>query len=465
MNWYATLAALLLLSVGTASAQDTSQETGEDGQTTSEETGGEASTEPVSDVGLLTQAEIETLVAPVALYPDTLLIQILVAATQPFEVVKADRFLLSNADADPEALKSEIEAEGWDPSVEVLAVGFPDVIGDMAQHIEWTEAMGDAMNAQTDDVMDAVQTLRQQAVNSGALISGDEQTVEIDDEENIIVQPTDPEVVYVPQYDPTVVYQDSTNDFLTTAAITFGTVLLIDAIFDDDDDYYGYWGCRNCAWGGGGIYPFPGGDVDIDIDGNVNIGNDINIGGGDRDRPGDGAWRPDPENRDEARDRISDRRDGNGNTRLPLDKDATNSDALRAKLSDRAGAPDISRPGVNRPDGSSGRDVQRPGSGGSRDLPQVNRPSTRPADVKRDAVAKTGTERPSVSRPAATPADRARPAQVTRPEQSRKPATASRPANVKKPSAIKQHSGGKRAATASRRGGGKAGGGRTGRRR
>ena len=125
----ACLASLLLVLPGHLSAQTTD------------------AAEP-DDTELLTQAELETLVAPVALFPDTLLIQILVAATYPMEIVKSERLLASNADLEPEALKAVVEAEQYDPSVEVLATAFPDVISDMAEHIEWSEAMGSAMLAQ-----------------------------------------------------------------------------------------------------------------------------------------------------------------------------------------------------------------------------------------------------------------------------------------------------------------------------
>lgn len=118
-------------------------------QTTDTTTDEAAQTEAAA-TDLLTQAELENLVAPVALYPDTLLIQILVAATYPMEIIKSDRLLAMNADADPEALIASIEAEEWDPSVEVLATAFPDVTSDMATHIEWTETVGDAMLAQRD---------------------------------------------------------------------------------------------------------------------------------------------------------------------------------------------------------------------------------------------------------------------------------------------------------------------------
>jgi hypothetical protein len=391
-----------------------------------------------ADAGLLTQAELETLVAPVALYPDTLLIQILVAATQPLEIVKADRFLLQHADANAEALRPEIEAQGWDPSVEVLASGFPDVIADMAEHIEWTETMGAAMEAQTDDVMDAVQTMRLQAINTGALLSSEEQVVEVDSNENVVIQPANPEVVYVPQYDPQVVYDSSLNDALMVGAVTFGTYLLVDAIFDDDDDWNDYWGCRNCGgWGGGPIIRDP--NIDIDVDGDLTIGDgNIDLGG----------WKPDPDRKDNARDKIADRRDpDSGGTRLPVNKGDSSSDALRERLSDRSGAADISRPGG----AATGPAVVRPGGGSSDRLPQVDRPSQRPSGEKSDAIARTRDIAPAAG---ARPAANARPADIKRPAAVQKPASVNRPAAANKPTALAKRSPGPKAHAASQRGGG-----------
>lgn len=291
--------------------------------------------------GLLTDAELQTLVAPVALYPDTLLIQILVAATEPLEVIKSQQFLADNEGVDPAELKPEIEAQGWDASVEVLATGFPEVTAGMADHIEWTETLGNAMLAQDDDVMAAVQVMRQQAIDSGALLSGEEQTVETDDSGAVVIEPTDPEVVYVPQY-TNEVYDSSLDDVLLAGAIGFGTYLLVDAIFDDDDDWNNYWGCRNCGgWNGRPIVRNP--DIDIDVDGNVNIGNEI-----DRDKI---EWKPDDKRRDEARDKISEKRDDKGATTMPINRPGSDkkADELRGKLSDKTGATDISRPSVNRP--------------------------------------------------------------------------------------------------------------------
>jgi hypothetical protein len=379
---------------------------------------------------LLTQAELETLMAPVALYPDTLLIQILVAATYPLELVKADRLLAANVDTDAETLKASIEDQGWDPSVAVLATAFPDVVADMAVHVEWTEAVGTAMLAQSEDVLNAVQTLRNQAIETGALISGEAQTVSTDAEENVVITPADPEVVYVPQYDPAVVYDNTLSDALITGAIAFGTFAVIDAIFDDDDDWNNYWGCRDCGgWGGGPIYRNP--NIDIDIDGNVNIGNEIN-------RP-DGGWRPDPDRGQEARDKIAAKRDDTGATRLPVNKPATRpasadrGDALRSQLSDRSGAADISRPATRE----ALPQVTRPSGGSSGRLPQVDRPSQRPTADKAAAVKKTATRPATTKKPAA-----------------KKPAANKVPARkaVPKNTAVKKHAGANRTKAAANRG-------------
>ncbi|WP_433989176.1 hypothetical protein SuNHUV7_34590 (plasmid) [Pseudoseohaeicola sp. NH-UV-7] len=397
--------ALLLAGAPAAYAQSTDTASEDAAQTDTES----------DDADLLTQAELENLVAPVALYPDTLLIQILVASTYPLEVIKGDRLLAMNDGADPETMNALIEAEEWDPSVEVLATAFPDVLSDMASHVEWTETMGNAMLAQSDDVMAAVQTMRAQAVNSGALISGEEQTVEVTQDEvtqaeTVVIQPTNPEVVYVPQYDPQVVYNNDNmvGDALVTGAVAFGTFALIDAIFDDDDDWNDYWGCRNCGgWGGGPIYTRP--DVDIDVDGNVNIGNNVNVGNNRPERPDrnpDGSWKPDPDRQKDAKDKIAAKRDPNGKTKLPVNKKETRGDSLRTQLSNKSGAADISRPGV---------DNKRP---------QVNRPSRTPDGAKRNAINKTA-KKPQVNRPKAAKPAAQRPA-------AKKPAA--KPA-VKKPAA------------------------------
>ncbi|SNS56658.1 DUF3300 domain-containing protein [Tropicimonas sediminicola] len=345
----------------------------------------EAPAEPATEsASLLTDAELQTLVAPVALYPDTLLIQVLVASTYPLDVAKAQILLEKNEGLDAEALEATIAQEAFDPSVAVLATAFPTVVGEMAEHLDWTESVGNAMLAQSDDVMNAVQVLRQQAIQTGALVDSDQQSVTVEEmdatlstsdapAETVVIQPADPQTVYVPQYDPNVVYdtnQYGVGDALLTGAVAFGTVALIDEIFDDDDDWDDYWGCRNCAgWGGGPIYREP--DIDIDVDGNVNVGNrleidrdrldidrdkinadDIKLDGNridiDKDKIQAGGWKPDPERKSQAQDKIAARRDEMGATTLPIERKSgggkSQGDELREKLSSSTGARDITRP-------------------------------------------------------------------------------------------------------------------------
>jgi hypothetical protein len=391
-----------------------------------------AETETADAQELLTQTELENLVAPVALFPDTLLIQILVAATVPMEIIKSDRLLAGSEGVDPDLLKETIEAEDYDPSVEVLATAFPEVISEMATHIEWTETMGDAMLVQSDDVMTAVQTMRTQAVNTGALVSGEQQVVEVEDDDTVIIQPADPEVVYVPQYDPQVVYAQNNNvvgDAIVTGAIVFGTFALIDAIFDDDDDWNNYWGCRNCGgWGGGPIYRNP--DIDIDVDGNVNIGNRVDLS--DRkDIRADGGWKPDEGKRAAARDKITTKRTSDGKSKLPTRKGDTSADRLRNQLTTKSGAADISRPNA------------RPGLG---DKPTVNRPSTRPDAAKKAAAARTGAGKtPGAKLPQANKPAIKKPAGVKRPAAKQNVAH-------KRPSATKKRASGTRSKAGAKRG-------------
>jgi len=347
----------------------------------SDDTATETPVEDTSD--LLSSEELQELVGPIALYPDTLLIQLLVAATYPLDVIKADRILKDNADASADELKALIDAEGFDESVAVLATAFPEVLTKMAVHIDWTEAMGNAMLAQSDDVMDAVQVMRETATENGALASGDEQIVEVTQtdtgDETIIIQPADPQVVYVPQYDPEVVYVESNDndagDAIMTGLIAFGTFALIDEIFDNDDPWNNYWGCHNCGgWGGGPIVRNP--DIDIDIDGDVNIGNrgDNDIG-----------WKPDDNRKKEARDDIARRKSPDGKTKLPTQR-PDRGDEMRASLSKKSGAADISRD-------------KAPRAAVEKSRPQAKAPK-KPSAQNRAAVDRTGS--PSKAKAKAT---------------------------------------------------------------
>jgi len=272
-----------------------------------------------AEAGLLSADALDDLVAPVALYPDSLLTQVLVAATYPLDVMKADRFLADNADLPNQERADLVDLEEWDESVRVLTAGFPDVVARMAEDIDWTEELGDAMLAQTDDLLDAVQRMRAQADAAGNLESNEAQTVEVEGE-NISIAPADPQVVYVPAYDPqtiyttpvtqpAVIYDDpgvSWGSVLTTGAIAFGGALLIDEIFDDDDDWDDYWDNDSIDWDDASIYP--GRNVDIEGDVNINRGN-VKIGDGDVEKRRDQRWDASRERRDEARQDIAERSD------------------------------------------------------------------------------------------------------------------------------------------------------------
>ncbi|WP_170574995.1 DUF3300 domain-containing protein [Ruegeria atlantica] len=435
---------IIALGIGASTAlyaQETSDDTAADEDVSADQS------------NVLTDAELQTLVAPVALYPDTLLIQIFVAATQPLEIVKAERFLLDNADRNPAELEPEIEAMGWDPSVSVLATAFPEVVGQMATHIDWTETMGTAMLAQSDDVMDAVQVMRDQAIDSGALVSGPEQTVEVAEDETVVITPTNTETVYVPEYNPETVYTGpSTGDIVGTALLTFGAVALIDEIFDDDDDWYDYWGCRNCGgWNGQPIVRNP--DIDIDVDRNVNIDN-VDLG----DRK-DIGWQPDPDRKKQAQDKISDhKRPESGRGDLPVNRPEGRTDELRAKLSRESGAADISRDGASLDRAAAvaagaGAGAVAGGAlanrgGGKKDLPQVNR-----GNVDRDkAAAKQQAVDRTKQRPDAAKKPVKQKPQAAKKPQAKKTTTAQRKQSASKGKAMKKQASGKRTHSASNRG-------------
>jgi hypothetical protein len=156
----------------------------------------------------LNSDQIEALVAPIALYPDPLLAQCLVASTYPIDVVSAQQWLDRNPSLKGADLAAAAEQQPWDPSVQAL-VAIPDALKRMSENVEWTTDLGDAFLAQEGEVMDAVQRLRVKAKESGKLESTEQQTVEVTavDEKTVIeIEPASTEVVYVPSYSPSVVW-------------------------------------------------------------------------------------------------------------------------------------------------------------------------------------------------------------------------------------------------------------------
>ncbi len=151
--------------------------------------------------------QIEQMVAPIALYPDALIAQIMMASTYPLDVVQANRWVEEHEDIKDDALQQAVDQESWDDSVKAL-VFFPSVLGFMSENLDWTQDLGDAVLAQQGDVTDAIQRLRDEAEAAGTLTSSDQQRVEKSGD-TIIIQPAQPEVVYVPTYDPVKVYGES----------------------------------------------------------------------------------------------------------------------------------------------------------------------------------------------------------------------------------------------------------------
>ena len=204
--------------------------------------------------------QLDSLVAPIALYPDPILSQVLVASTYPLEIVEAARWLGQNSSLQGKALVDAAAKQSWDASVQALVV-LPDLLRRLNQEISWTLDLGNAFLAQQQGVMEAVQRMRQKAESKGALQSTKEQQVSTTTqggETYIEIQPASPEVVYVPQYDPAAVwgppasypypaiyYPPSTGAFIAAGAISFGLGVAVGAIWSGG---WGGWGW-GCGWG------------------------------------------------------------------------------------------------------------------------------------------------------------------------------------------------------------------------
>jgi hypothetical protein len=204
-----------------------------------------------------TAAQLDQLVAPIALYPDPLVAQILAAATDPTEVVEADRWLQQNSHLQGTALAQAVDKQVWDPSVKAL-VQFPAVLHNMSQNLAWTSALGDANASNARAVLNAVQAMRRRAQQAGNLKSTPQQTVTTQGQ-TVVIQPANPEVVYVPQYDPWIVYGAPVGIypywdpypglFLAGAGLAFGVGIGI-GLFAHFGWGWGHWGAN---WHGGRV--------------------------------------------------------------------------------------------------------------------------------------------------------------------------------------------------------------------
>jgi hypothetical protein len=199
--------------------------------------------------------QLDSLVAPIALYPDPLLAQVLAASTYPVEIIQLQQWLAKNPGLKDQALEDAVSKQPWDPSVQGLA-GLPDVIKRLADDIQWTTDLGNAFLAQQKDVMEAVQRMRAKAQAKGNLSSTEQQTVQtksVDNQQVIVIEQANPQVVYVPAYNPTVVYGPPPYPYPPvyyppppppgSLAISFGIGMAMGAAMG------GAWG-YGCGWGG-----------------------------------------------------------------------------------------------------------------------------------------------------------------------------------------------------------------------
>ena len=165
-----------------------------------------AETQPPAPASKQSTQELDQLVAPIALYPDALVAQILAGATYPTEIVEADRWLQQHPDLKGDALAKAVDAQSWDPGVKALTQ-FPELIGMMDKNLSWTSSLGEAYVSGQQNVLDAIQVMRQRAQQAGNLKNTEQESV-MTQGNTIVIEPANPQVVYVPEYDPWVVYGD-----------------------------------------------------------------------------------------------------------------------------------------------------------------------------------------------------------------------------------------------------------------
>ena len=382
---------------------------------------------------LLKPAELDQLVAPIALYPDPLLSEVLIASTYPLEVVQADRWAKSNSSLKGEALTAALAKQGWDDSVKALAQ-VPNVLTMMADQLDWTQKLGDAMLAQQPELMDAIQRLRGRAQANGKLQSTKELTVTVKSAapaqggggqaqegqapaQYIVIEPTSPTEMYVPYYDPAVVYgawpyPDYSPYYFPpppgyyaggaiAAGIAFGSAVAIG---------HAIWG--NCDWGRR----------------NINVANrNVNINNLDRSNINNfNKWEHNADHRHGVKYNNADVRQKFAKNDIQAGKgarqDFRGKDGQKVIDSARPGAGD--RPGGGDRDRSGAGD--RPGAGASKG---GERPAARSAD-------RPGGGQKAAQKPAQKPAAKPSPSRADRPGGGQKAAQkpAQKPAAKPSPS-------------------------------
>jgi hypothetical protein len=247
----------------------------------------------------LASGELDSLVAPIALYPDQLLAQTLAASTYPLEIIQLQQWMDRNKNLQGKALADAVAKQPWDPSIQSL-VEFPDVVQRMAGNIQWTTDLGNAFLAQQSDVMDAVQRMRAKAQGTGNLKTSAQSVVKTETvpsgKQVIAIEQANPDVVYVPSYDPTVVYGAAPSDYpyypYTYPGYVPGTALAWGAGIALGAAAWGAWGGHwgDCDWNHG--------DVNINNNNNFNKNVNRNV---NRGQAGQGnRWQHNPQHRGNA---------------------------------------------------------------------------------------------------------------------------------------------------------------------
>src|SRR6267154_423053 len=256
------------------------------------------STSDTEQAPKLPNDQLDSLVAPIALYSDPLLAQTLAASTYPLEVIQLEQWMAKNPDLKDKALADAVSKQPWDPSIQGL-VAYPDVVTRMADNVQWTTDLGNAFLAQQSDVMDAVQRMRAKAQGTGNLKTSAQQVVQTETvasgKQVIEIQQAQPDVVYVPSYDPQVVYGAAPPAYpyypYTYPGYVPGTALAWGAGIALGAAAWGAWGGNwgNCDWNGG--------NVNINNNNNFNKNNNFNR---NVSRQGQGNWQHNPQHRGNA---------------------------------------------------------------------------------------------------------------------------------------------------------------------
>jgi hypothetical protein len=379
------------------------------------------------------QEQIGQMVAPIALYPDALLAQVLMSSTYPLEIVQAARWQKKNEALKGEALDTALREQSWDPSVKTLVM-FPTVLQRMNDNLDWTQDLGDAFLAQEQDVMDAVQRLRREAQKTGALKDTPQQKVVVE-KETIVVEPADPQTVYVPTYDPSVVYgqpppatpyyptvyqQPVATTSTTDPWVSFGAGALVGGLltaaimWDDDDDWHGYhvWSHGPGYWDNDWPGPRYGSNNWNNWRGDTNINGDVCVG----------------------RCTNIERNEWKQNANR-FEHNVEHRGGVKYRGGDKVATryPETARPRPGGVDRDTARGKERPST-----LPAQARPGDRPQLADRERPAARPADRPQLGsgdreRPAAKPADRPQLGGGDRERPSAKPAERPKVASADRP--------------------------------